>query len=397
MNRRVLFVDDEPAILQGIRHNLRKQFDVYTESDARKAIELIRCSEPFAVVVSDMRMPEMDGIEFLYNVRKIAPATVRLMLTGNADQTTAIRAVNKGDVFKFLNKPCDAEVLRKVVELSVNQYALVVSEKELLHQTLSGSIRALAELLSISNPLAFGRIDRLRELCRAVAQGLGGVDGWELDTTVLLSQTGCVGISPEILQKVSTGVALSDGEREEFERHPDLGAELLRHIPRLEKVAAGIRYQHKSYDGKGFPQDGVCGAELPIAARILHAVLAFDSLRSSGRSDSAIIAELRSRATEFDPDVLNAISTSANAAGGSRPFHAAVPQLTDDMLIEQDVETENGMLLVCRGQAVCASVRRHLNKFYEQGQIPERILVSVAAAPEDRELEPAAETSSRVA
>src|SRR4051812_29250328 len=102
---RVLFVDDEPNVLSGIRRGLRNDFDVHTAESGAEALRLIASSEPFAVIVSDCRMPEMDGVELLQRCSKAAPQSVRMMLTGNMDQETAVRAVNSGDVFKFLNKP----------------------------------------------------------------------------------------------------------------------------------------------------------------------------------------------------------------------------------------------------------------------------------------------------
>lgn len=381
MNRRVLFVDDEPGVLQGVRHLLRKRFDVHTEADPVEALELIQRSEPFAVVVSDMRMPRLDGIEFLSRVRTCAPSTVRLMLTGNADLKTAIRAVNQGDIFKFLVKPCEATLLRKVIELAVNQHDLVAAEHELLERTLRGSIQALSELLAVSNPLAFGRVDRLRETARAIAQSLDGVDSWELDTAVSLSQTGCVGVAGSTLEKLASGMRLEGVERDEFMRHPDLGADLLSHIPRMEGVARNIRYQHKHYDGGGIPDDRVRGEQIPLSARILHGALAFDELKSAGWSDAAIVTDLRARSHEFDARVLEALCARIGNQADASMFRVSVPDLVDGMIIEEDVATDDGVLLVCRGQVVSFSIRRHLIKFHAQKRLLSKVLVSTADDP----------------
>src|SRR5690606_6451856 len=168
MNRRVLFVDDELAVLEGIRRNLRKDFEVHTATDPRAALAALGAGQPFAVIVADMRMPGMDGVEFLYQARKAAPSSVRLMLTGDADRATAIGAVNRGDVFKFLTKPCDAEVLRKVVELAIRQHDVALAEKEMLENTVRASVNALAEVLALAKPIAFGRVHRLRSVASAI-------------------------------------------------------------------------------------------------------------------------------------------------------------------------------------------------------------------------------------
>src|SRR5688572_10183667 len=163
---RVLFVDDEPNVLNAIRRTLRNDFDVHTAESGKDALRLLEESEPFGVVVSDCHMPEMDGIEFLHRCSKAAPLAVRVMLTGNMDQETAVKAVNMGDVFKFLNKPCQGDELKSVVTQAVRQHELVTAEKELLEQTLKGSIKVLADLLGIVKPEAFGRTGRLRRKVR---------------------------------------------------------------------------------------------------------------------------------------------------------------------------------------------------------------------------------------
>ncbi len=106
-NRRVLFVDDEVNVVEGIKRQVRKSFDVFTATNPREALALVQSEPDFAVIVSDMRMPQMSGVEFLSAVKKARPETIRVMLTGNQDQLTAAAAVNDGEVFKFLNKPCD--------------------------------------------------------------------------------------------------------------------------------------------------------------------------------------------------------------------------------------------------------------------------------------------------
>lgn len=391
MNRRVLFVDDEQAVLQGIRRNLHKDFHIESATDPRSALEMIDTQEPFAVIVSDMRMPGMDGIEFLYQARKLSPYSVRLMLTGNDEQSTAIRAVNRGDVFKFLTKPCDAAVLRKVVELSVRQYELTKAEKDVLEETVRGSVTALAEILAIAHPMAFGRVERLRRLARVVAERVEDADSWEVDTAVLLSHIGCVATPAAILEKASSGRALEDAERVEYSRHPMLGAELVRKIPRLEGVARAILYQLKNHDGSGVPDDDVAGDGIPLSARILRAVFRYDELRSGGKSDAGALEAMVERRAEFDERVLQAL-----AAGTGESIGGAVAVATDElrqgMIIEQDVSTEDGVLLVCRGQVVTATLRRHLENFHASGRLPGHILVSSPAVsislPESRIYEP---------
>ncbi|HEX2100040.1 MAG TPA: response regulator, partial [Candidatus Synoicihabitans sp.] len=141
MTSRVLFVDDDPNLLAAFQRNLRKQFQFDTALGAQEALALLERPEPYAVVLADMRMPGMDGVELLERVKQRAPETVRMMLTGNADQQTAVDAVNRGEVFRFLNKPCPPEVLVPALEAAIKHYQLQRLERELLEGTLAGSVK----------------------------------------------------------------------------------------------------------------------------------------------------------------------------------------------------------------------------------------------------------------
>src|ERR1700729_3279018 len=138
MNQRVLFVDDEPNVLEGIQRTLRKQVELKTASSGAEALRLIGESGPFALVVSDMRMPVMNGAQFLAKVREQEPDTVRMILSGQADFQSTIAAVNEGPIYQFLRKPCPSEELLAAVQDGLNQHRLLTVEKVLLEQTLSG-------------------------------------------------------------------------------------------------------------------------------------------------------------------------------------------------------------------------------------------------------------------
>ena len=128
----------------------------------REGLKILSRKGPFAVILSDLRMPVMDGIQFLSETKTITPDSVRIILTGNADLQNAIEAVNKGNIYRFLTKPCPGHLLRAVLEQAVEQYRLVTAEKELLEKTLKGSVKVLSELLSLVNPEAFGKSSRIK-------------------------------------------------------------------------------------------------------------------------------------------------------------------------------------------------------------------------------------------
>ena len=378
MNKRVLFVDDEPNVLSAIQRTLRGQFEIETCEDSTRATSILRSRGPFAVVVSDMRMPGMNGVEFLATAREIAPDTVRVMLTGNADQQTAIDAVNKGEIFRFLSKPTDPDVLRNVLAMGLRQHQLITAEKELLEQTLNGSVKVLAEILSIVKPEVFGRTDRLRSKAKQIAAQLGGICEWELDTAASLALLGCVGLAPELLDKVLQGTALSSTEKLEYAAHPLLAADLIKKIPRMANIADTLLYQHKHFDGTGFPADQRRGQDLPIGARILHVVLAYDELKSQGWSEVSIDENLRGQKNRFDPRVLEAFAACIEETGASKVMRMPIKEIKDGMRIEEDVKTTTGILLVCHGQEVTPTVRQHLTKFRDAGLLDGHVLVMAA-------------------
>ncbi|HEY1273096.1 MAG TPA: response regulator, partial [Terriglobales bacterium] len=197
MREKILFVDDEPAVLQGYQRLFHNEFEVQTAVGGKRGLTMLNTAGPFAVVVSDMRMPEMNGVEFLSHVRKTWPDSVRIVLTGQADLDAAMAAVNQGNIFRFLTKPCDREMLGKTLTAGVLQYRLVVAERELLEKTLKGTIQVLSEVLSLANPAAFGRATRLRRYMSHLVAELGLSKPWRFEVAALMSQLGCVAVAPE--------------------------------------------------------------------------------------------------------------------------------------------------------------------------------------------------------
>ena len=160
---RILLVDDEPLVLEGLARQLGWEFDVSTAQSGARALELVQSEGPFAVVISDMRMPNMDGAEFLERARALDPDMVRVLLTGQSDLLQAIRAVNHGQLFRFLSKPCPPDVLVPTIQDAVRQHRLLTAERELLEKTLRGSVQTLLDTLALAQPDTFGRARRVEQ------------------------------------------------------------------------------------------------------------------------------------------------------------------------------------------------------------------------------------------
>ena len=223
--------------------------------------KVFRCLERgrFAVVVSDLKMPGMDGIEFLTRLRQRAPDTVRILLTGHADLQASIDAINRGEIFRFLIKPCAPDTLVSALKAGLTQYHLITAERELLEQTLNGSIKVLCDVLSLVNPEAFGRSARIARYVGAIAGHLHVKELWPIKTAAMLSQIGCVILPETVLKKVYRGEPLTSEESQLFNQHPFVAADLVARIPRMKHVAEIIRFQDKYFDGYGLPHDKRAG------------------------------------------------------------------------------------------------------------------------------------------
>ncbi len=263
MTAKILFVDDETNILDAYRRQLGRKYEVECAVGGEEGLAALTSLGPFAVVVSDMNMAGMNGVRFLAKVREMAPDSTRIMLTG-ADRQTAIQAVNEGNIFRFLTKPCSTEMLDVTIEAAVTHHKLVVSERTLLSNTLTGAVKILTDVLAIVRPVAFGRTDRVRGLVRWMAGELVPQQLWRAELATMLSQVGCMGIPDDVLARAYAGKKLDPRETKMYAEHPRAGHDLVAHVPRLQPVAEIILQQGKWFNGMGFPQDDIAGETIPM-------------------------------------------------------------------------------------------------------------------------------------
>ncbi len=385
MNEKILCVDDDPNILEAYQRALRKRLNIETALGGEEALAAIVNQGPYAVVVADMRMPGMNGVQLLAKVKEIAPDTVRMMLTGNADQQTALEAVNEGQIFRFMTKPCSPEDFAKVLEAGIAQYRLVTAERELLSKTLSGSVKVLTDILSLASPTAFGRASRVRRLAGQLAGRLRLEDAWQVEIGAMLSQIGCVAVPDEILDKAYQGKELSRKESDAFEAYPLVGQELISHIPRLQEVAKIIAYQNQRFDGSGFPPDGKLGEALPAGSRVLKVALDFDALASSGTANDLAMAEMNAREGWYDPAVLDVLRKTLAIAEVQVVREVRVHDLIDGAIVASDVRSLQGTLLCAKGQEVTPSLRARLKNYIANIGIQGAIKIMVPKEALDRD------------
>ena len=381
MSEKILFVDDEANVLSALKRQFRKQYAVSTAEGGAEALKKIAQEGPFSVIVSDMQMPEMNGIQFFQVAQQMAPESVRLMLTGNADQQTAVDAVNKGSVFSFYTKPCAPEVMSQAIEKAVEQYRLITAERELLEGTLNGSVKLLMDMLSMVAPDAFGKTVAIQEMLGKLTDSFELEDTWNLKLAAMLSNIACVTLPPETLAKTWSGKTLSPQEKLMIIRLPEVGRNLISNIPRLEQVAEIIFYQHKFFNGGGFPVDDCSGENIPQESRILKVLHDLEDYKSQGLE---VIQALNCMATEagsYDPTILNEVtrvfSSNDNSVASNTIINTTLHGLKPGHVLASNVETVEGKLLFTAGHKVTNTIIERLLNYNQITKLKEPIQVSV--------------------
>lgn len=374
---RVLMVDDEPNVLSGYRRTIGRKYDIVTANSGQEGLQKLEQDGPFEVVVTDMRMPEMDGLEFLKQAKRKHPKLVYVMLTGNADQQTAINAINHGQIFRFLNKPCDSEVLEHTIRACKAQYDLIHAEAELLNNTLSGSVKLLIEATVITDPAAAEAIRAVRDGVNVISKGLGIKSEWSFSLAASLFMIGGITVprssSEEILDENYIRACSQSG------------AKLLRHISRLDEVSQIILHQRMPLDlpeDLEYPTDET---RVAIGSQILRFAYDWHRYSQNAEGDRAVgLQKLASSEETHDPRLFTAVNfVNDNLTGNQkiekqqRLVELSVRQLRPGMLTEEDIKTSDDSLLVAKGQMLSQVMIDRLRGFFRASLIEEIMSVWV--------------------
>jgi CheY-like chemotaxis protein len=377
----ILCVDDEPQVLEGLTLHLRRRYEVMTATSGSEALQILAEKNHVAVVMSDMKMPVMDGAAFLAQARKIVPNATRILLTGQTNIDSAIAAVNEGQIFRFLVKPCPPNALLVAVDAAAEHHRLLTAEKVLLEQTLHGSIKTMTEVLALTNPVSFGRATRIKQLVTELGTRLGMDHLWQVEMAAMLRQLGYVTLPQETVEKWYYGQPLSDPEKQMVAKVPEVTEQLLANIPRLE-VIREIIAGSSSDSAKSGAQPG---------AKLLRVAIDFDALEAQGISAEQALATLQGRAGKYDPKILQ---TLLELRGGEKPLdevrEVAVSGLRLGMILAEDLKTPSGLLIAASGYLITATfLQRALN--FQAGTVKEPIRVILRAA--DKHKPPGTTTS----
>jgi CheY-like chemotaxis protein len=345
---RVLLVDDEPNVIEGLTRRLRRDYEIFSANDGTQALRLLEQEGEMDVIISDMRMPNMNGAQLLAEVRRWYPDMVRILLTGQSDLESAIQAVNEGQIFRFLAKPCPADIVKAVLVTAMRQHELVTAERVLLEKTLRGALHMLSEVLALAMPEAFGKATRIRTHAAALAKAVGLEDAWRIEAAATLSQVGAITLSPAVASKLYHGERLTAEEQAAIAKLPTFAIELLSTIPRLEPVCDLIAMCFAAEPNK---------VPASTEAQVLKLCADFDTLSTTMKSGVEAAVQMQADLVGYDPEVLQAFFQTINHdVLGGRLIEAAVNELRDGMVLAEDLYSTSGTLLLARGQRVRGNV-----------------------------------------
>lgn len=309
MMPRVLIVDDEKNLLSALRRHMRAvDYEIITEEHPGKALDILRRENP-AVLVTDLKMPGMDGIELLRRAQELQPDCIRILMTGYADLAAAVDAVNHGGIFRFLAKPFQTEDLQHAIDQAMRYRSFLESDRELqilkrTQSAMEGMIHAFVDLVETRDPYTCGHQNRVARLSVAIGRKAGLDDDrlHGLRLAALVHDIGKIGVPFSILNK--PGV-LSEAEMAIIREHPETGWGTLRHVDFPWPIAEVVLQHHERLDGSGYPH-GLQGDAICTEARIIAVADMVDAMASHrpyrpALGVGAALKELRAkRQTQYD-------------------------------------------------------------------------------------------------
>ncbi len=308
----ILLVDDEEDNLALLYRTLRGSYNLDKSTSPLKAIDMLD-EKHYELVISDHKMPEMDGVEFLKKVLEKSPSTMRILLTAYSDANILIDAINYAKIYRYIKKPYNPDELQLIVSSALEYYQLKHDNDKLiddLKELFSGTIKAIMGALDARDSFTSGRSRRITYYSVKIANkmNLPTVDVGKIELAGMLHDIGMIGVSDDILYKIG---ALNQEEYDQIKKHISYSVKILEDIKQLRDVVEIIKYHHEKYDGSGYPS-GIKGDEIPVGSRIIALADAFDSIVSNriyrNRLDySDALQEIKNNSgTQFDPAVVAA-------------------------------------------------------------------------------------------
>jgi response regulator RpfG family c-di-GMP phosphodiesterase len=374
----ILLVDDDDNLLNSFERNFRQKFTVLTSNSGKSGLQRIKDNPNISLVISDMNMPEMDGIEFLSQVKVINPLIIRVMLTGRADISVAIQAVNEGNIFRFLTKPTSPDVLEKIINDGLNQYRLVTAEKQLLSKTLNGSLEILNEVLSLTNPVAFGRSNRIKKIVQHIMTHDNYDNAWQYELAATMCLIGFISIPQPIQDKIYQNVPLELSEKEMFNLAPNIAHDLLTKIPRMDTIAEMILNQNKPFSMYKVRSDLQKEDPVELGSQMLKLAIDVDAFITAGQAREDIKKKLIiDPEHNYNPRLSAAMLDYFVGLENYDTIALKVSDLRIGMIMNQNVFSTSGALLLVKGQEITETVLPRIVNFQKYVGVVQPIMILV--------------------
>jgi response regulator RpfG family c-di-GMP phosphodiesterase len=410
----ILIVDDEAVVLAALKETLeREKYHVVTSSSPLKALELLR-TQQFAVILSDQRMPEMQGLDFLIESRKLNPRASRILITAVLSLPTIVDAINRGEIFRFVAKPWLREELTATVRNAFSRYQLIEE-----NERLSGETRRLNEQLSLANaalaaqvqdlelqrtaldaanrqlqtsyehsldlcsrilntfdPHLAGQTKAMVEIARRMAESSGFTDSQRhaLRASAWLCDLGLIGVHRDVLRHFRNHPeTLTESERLAINHHPVYSQTLASHVDPSPEVGETIRCHHERFDGTGYP-DGLAGEMIPWTARCLAVAVWF--VESGLPKEQAIELILAESGRALDPEAVRLFLKVTHLLHLPRQVREVLlDELSPGMVLANGLYSPHGLLLVGEGQTLSSNTISKIRNHNLISPISQRLLV----------------------
>ena len=410
----ILIVDDEPIVLNALKHTLEREgFHVTICTSPLKALAVL-AERTFSVIISDQRMPEMTGLEFLVETRRICPNASRILITAVLALPTMVDAINKGEIFRFVAKPwlreelvatvrnagqrnellTRNEVLRTEthdlnIRLSAANSALEAKVRELEQrsQQLNGANRELSasyehslelcgRILATYDPVLGGQARALVEFATQMAttDAFTESERHALRTGAWLCDLGLIGVPREMIQRFrSNPEHLTEPERRMLHSHPLYGQTLATLVDNRTEVGEVVRAHHERYDGRGYP-DGIAGDAIPWPARCLAVAVGF--IETSLAKSAAIDSILAQAGTAYDPEAVRLFLKVSNFVQLPKQVREIMlKELEPGMVLARGIYSPHGLLLIGDGKALSPATIAKIRSHDHAAPISQRLLV----------------------
>lgn len=325
---KILIIDDEAANLRLLRRVLGDDYETFSAQSGQEGLEIMK-DEDVSLIITDQRMPGMSGVQVLEASQKIRPDAIKILLTGYTDIQALIDAINSGNVYKYIQKPWDAEDLKLTVKRALETFDLRQRNQQLVIQLQAalvqlemnsmGTIRALADALDAKCDYTSGHSLRVSRYAVTIGKRIGFTEDElrDLEIAGILHDIGKIGVPESILWKPSR---LDPEEQSIMSVHPVRSCQMIEDIPHLARAGLWVRHHHESIDGTGYP-DGLVGDQIPIGSRVILVADAYDAMTSDRPYRKSIgyeraAAELKKHSgRQFDAHMVDALLEAVGEHG----------------------------------------------------------------------------------